>query len=326
MFILQIVSFGIGLTIVSYVVFSYEDEEKTLTNWFVKAWVSLDDKEKIVSERIASFLRALLSGLDRLLKRIYGEKVLSVRAFVTAISLCLGVSILALLLGMEYVDTTAPRLLTAFTLVLAPFVPWPKFSYSLTAEAVFAFAYAVSNVVAQFLSVELTIEGDEKYMLPMTMATTIMVFLALIVAATGDFFVLTATRAQIHAASHEESLRRIVVRVATATTPLPLFLLIVIFVGGLLDDEVPGLFEFISAIVYFALLPILTSVSFAVVLAVATVGRVLYALLPRTVYLAIKIKLMESRKSTAGIGVLLMSAAWPKLGALLERVTRTLFP
>ncbi|MEJ8825623.1 hypothetical protein WKW80_26950 [Variovorax humicola] len=57
------------------------------------------------------------------------------------------------------------------------------------------------------------------------------------------------------------------------------------------------------------LIPTLTSLSLFVVLLVAVVLRIVYALLPRFIYVPIKLKLLDNRKAATALGIALMSVS-----------------
>src|ERR1700752_4336037 len=83
--VLQGAAFVAGLLILFYTLFSYEDEEKKVKSWFDAAWLALKNKDESIGQRIASFLRMLLNGLNSVFTRMYGQKLVSFRAIAAGI-------------------------------------------------------------------------------------------------------------------------------------------------------------------------------------------------------------------------------------------------
>lgn len=92
--VLQLLGTVAGLCLLTYILFSYEDEEKGVSSLLEAAWIKLSDFDLALSGRINGFLTSLAQGAAALLNRIYGALSNSGSAIATSASLIFGVGFL----------------------------------------------------------------------------------------------------------------------------------------------------------------------------------------------------------------------------------------
>ena len=311
--ILRLFCAAVGLTLVCYTLFSYEDTEKHVKNWFEEAWITVADGQSRISVRYNSFLGRLLDGLNNLFARVYGKFLVSFDAYLTSLSLCLCV-------GLPIIGEIALRakgldllyLLLASALFLGlPFI---------RNRRLFAIAFLTCITVASLITTYLYYETIYDASIVFEFTGQWLLF------GTIDFIVVALIRRAFRVAEVSAKLWRTLFIVSLGSICGPIFAAIVIIPYGIsqLWDIANNLARFYGSIAYGAW-AVIMSFSFVAVVIAALFARGLYAIAPRIIYLPIKLKLLENRKATISLGVFLLGIAFPVYREAIERIQKALF-
>lgn len=307
---LQLLSFIVGVLLIAFAAFSYEDEEQRVSNWLEEAWTFLADGAGEFGDRAVLFLKTLITGTITLLNRFYGKRTISLRSYLSSVCLCIAFGIIiCLYLGMEISYWTALPLAAA--LFLTPLIRNRAF-YLLASLMFVAAIYSTYRFFDGEESINGVISGKDEVL---TLSS------ALLVASIFDFLSVAVTRWALSRSMSASSLLGIVLYLLTviinavALLALPaLFIFLRPFSGG----------EILTWIYILSGMSVLVALSFFIILAVSICLRLIAALLPRTLYMVIKFKLFENRKSTIGTGVFLIGIQFPQFSTMVERVSKAL--
>ncbi len=118
MHVLQLIAFGIGITMILYVLLSYETEERRLVAWVESTWMELSDIDKGMSTRIAGFLRRIAARADLVLNQTYGKKLFSFSAFLASCSISI---LVGFILVSEDNNSSLGYVLIVISLVVGAF-------------------------------------------------------------------------------------------------------------------------------------------------------------------------------------------------------------
>lgn len=311
--VFRVGAFAAGVLLLFYTLFSYEDEDKKLNkkinNWFVDAWVSLEDSNESSAQRIAAFLRKLLGGLNNLFARLYGERLVSLRSI--AVGACYVTAGFAIWNWMtEEEPTISTHLRSIFFIAIPISAPifrrnWPSYIIGVLSTLTFTATMIVSPVKHNYISAILVL--------------AVMIFDGLLIALIRNCFLRAAVA---------PTLRGVLLLILTGTAVAPLYLLAVSSVG-LIEPERgmnvgENLLFGIQRIAAFNAVPTLTSLSFLVILVVGVQFRIAYALLPRFIYIPLKFKLLDNRKTTMGLAIALMGVSIPGAVGIMEKAAKVM--
>lgn len=312
--IIQLSLFALGLTLIAHVFLAYESEEKGLIKKLEAAWVRLDDADRNVGSKLQIFLVRVSTEVERLLDRLYGRQLISLRFLSTAISLIGAVGLgttLLVLFGL------ALSPLLAVGVGLAGMLPIGFMALSrrkrlriaglIASLAVFAFNATydpsslfddkkfyeiefirmISGLLVELLSIVII-----RYCLRRVItAASLKKVCAWLALSFSTSFLLISFAAQIAYKIHPE----------LARTPMEVYL-----IWG-------SLFNLIS---------IFSSCLFVFFSVAAILLRIVFSFTPRILYSTLKMKLFDSRKSILALGVALISVNYPSALALMERFTK----
>ena len=327
---LQIISFSLGLALVCHVVFSYENEEKKVLNWFEAAWTGLADSENKISARINRFLHTLLNGLNRLLAYVYGPPLFSSRAFLTAASLCSTITLQWTIVPETVMNVS----LVALLIVLLSGVYFGRFHWALYFTACVAllnYEHTYQDALEDVLNLEERVPRFPNEYAVFHYEVMRWMPIGLVISSITDFFIVGIVRKTFQRASQAPTLPRTLLLIALGTIVAPTILVIVVSPAFALESlgvNRQDARELGIVIVWPLLLNIfavITSLSFLVVLVVAILWRGLYAAMPRILYSVIKLRILENRKVAFGLGVLLIGMAFPDVVPTLGKVAKAVF-
>jgi len=306
-----------GLSLMSFVVFSYEDDERGAQSWLEQAWVKLHDLEKSASQRAVGAMSSLLQGTLSGLQVVFGHRLLSLRAFAASVCLCAaGFSTLVLLGGL----TLSPNLLkVAFWGATACFFLWASSSRDDDAASIGAGLAVVGCTWALLL----TAFADPNKYPPIEVRALRLFYASTLLAFALDGLAVAALRALLEKAALSTSLRQMLGYLAAASlVPVAVVLAIssvVVSLKAHLGTVDPALVAFVAQLNWAALL---AGAIFSLAVVGAVVLRLVEALTPRLIYAAIKFKIPANRKVTASLAALLLSVWLPDAANTLEKVTK----
>ena len=299
-------AFLAGLLILFYTLFSYEDEEKRVKSWFETAWIALQAGDAGIGARLGAFLRKLLTGLERVFNRLYGAQLLSLRVF--AVATCLAATAY-ILMGTLYVGPSLEQGAEVIVIVLAiGCIPalatllrrnWPS--------------YLVSSLI-YFIMIPFVLHQSQASLVGTGF---------LLISFIAEDFLIAAIRQLFLLAERPQPLRRTLILIFTGSFIAPTYLLFLRYGGRFLTgyESFQNLPSFLFA---YNVIPFLTSLSFLFVLFVAVTLRIIYAMLPRAVYVPVKLKLLDNRKAAAGLGIALMGVSIPSAMGFLKEAAKVI--
>jgi hypothetical protein len=301
-----------GLCLIVYVLFSYEDEEKRVKSWIEDAWLSLEETDAKTSLRLNAALVVLSQAASSFLARVYGEKLLSVRAVLVPLALAMG-GLLALislamsawmLSGVTFLGTKSPPDYGRALIMLAPF---------LFGCAIFAgsFAHGLKGKLAL---------GAGALLWLFFAVTAPQIFGVLTTLGFGfDTLSIALVRRLLRKAEQSTSLARTVFIMGLASVAVP-FLLALIGVGfAVAGMDADSTLENVEIVAACAMVAVLSTTLLFVVLLVCIAVRVIIGVAPRVVYSISKFKLLENRKSTMAVAIALVGVWLPEVIAPLEK-------
>jgi hypothetical protein len=311
---LRIFCAAVGLTLVCYTLFSYEDAEKNVQNWFEKAWVALADEQTRISLRINSFLRRLLSGLDYVFSRIYGERLFSVEAYFASLSLCLSVGLLIITEISSQAEGIELFYVVA-TSALFFILPFMRNRRAFT--AIFVSIILIGGTVTTFLYLKTV------YVIP-----AMMVFGFTgpwLLFGTIDFAAIITIRKAFRVAELSDKLLTTLAILCLGIVCGPLYIGLIVVPYGIYEYwDIPNNFEIFYGSIAYGAWSLLMSLSIVAVVAAAAFGRLFYAIAPRVIYLPIKLKLVNNRKATVALGVFLIGIAFPEYREAIDKIEKLL--
>lgn len=353
MWFLQGLAGVLGGVLLCYVLFSHEDEEKKVKSWLDEAWVALDDKNKEAPARIRGFLQRLCIGVLLVLRRIYGSKMLSLSAFLSAYLFCVVFATCAwfiYLLSSDLGDTAYQAAQAAR--ILVPLLPA---AYLLLIKHrkrrnILAIIFLAACSLAPECMLRNSHSVDELFVErspALSETLRILEFLQYsageysLAPAIAEFISIAITRYLLTCAKNSSGLLPMTALVAVASiAPLffalavdyvfsfssrSLFLVLHYPIGGGIDlvnhgfqqmdiQSVPGTYYSMWAATLFCAL-------FAVGI-FSIIGRLIYFILPRVTYSLIKHKVLENRKASLAIAVVLLGVAMPKTTEIIEKLAK----
>lgn len=329
---IKLVCFVLGLSLIFFVIFSYEDEERGLLRWLESKWLYLDGEEKSVSKWMNTALVKLARVTDQLLSRAYGEKLLSFKAINTPICITTGLAIgaagLVILAGDDWellhFSAMAVAIAIALIFICAPFT---RIRY--LAETLAALAVSVCAIITLVTVLSpYDARGDEVIDFLFLLARyAVLISVCLLLAFVIDFLAIALIRNLFRVAATGDTLRKTFAIILCATFVAPGL----VYGGYKAMNLVQPFFqrqlesEFLFILGYLNLVTLLTSFFFLAVSIGALATRIFYAVAPRALYSVIKLKIVENRKAMIGIGGMLIGVMFPSLAAALKDWLKPIF-
>jgi hypothetical protein len=303
----------VGCALLCYALFSYDDEEKRVENWFNDAFRAMQFRESSVSERLRLALTYILTGFSRLLDRVYGPSLLSFQSAAASLSFCLGFGAVVMIfaaswhpeLGWFYYQGTPLIAAFAGLAVSSPFLPGKVRQFVLIGLVFVAAVVFLRDDVSDLL------------LLLFVVPTTAL-----------DALGVALLRKLYRLATVAQTLRRVMAG-ALAATLMP-FLMTVFFAYSdhflytAIDGAQPDWFRVYVTAGMVLFLPIATGMFFLVLLGSAFVLRFLAALVPRAIYSVIKFKVLEDRKPLIALGLAFVGLGSPIIGNILTSIAQSL--
>jgi hypothetical protein len=308
----------LGCTLITYILFSYEDEEKKMQSWLEEAWVSLSDYQRTASQRIKDFVQKVLEGILSILNRMYGPKKISFEAFLAAYSFCIAMNVGALtVMGAAEINlhNLIGCILFFFTALFIPFLR--RRNVFLSIASLIFIVLELLMPLQWYYETSIRRVHDENLIL-----FNIYLGLPILLPTIAELFAIVILRKSFRKASEATTLFKTLSWFAIGVITSPFMALICTTIYSLVSPggeviSLPGIF-YIYWSIFVSGLTLLISL-------VAIVGRTIYALLPRVVYSVLKIKMLENRKGTVAIGALLLGVAFPGSGDILEKIGKGIF-
>jgi len=320
-----------GMMILTFILFSYEDEESGLQNWFVIAWTALSNKEKAASDRYNSFLHKLVNGVNRILDIAYGQATVSYRAFLASYAFCVILTCLlnstvGSLLDFHNPNTIIELVTFAVTIILWIYLKTRTARVLLTIELL-----VLTTARASLLSLGSASFGERFFEYPdfIDLAQIIVIFPTF-----SEFISITLLRVLFRKAAASQRLRRTLTLCICGALTVPTTAISLMFLFSQILEHLDKIFialkfnpleDMFRFGELYGLWTSIVLIFFALVATVATVGRLIQAILPRIVYSVIKVKLLESRKGMAGLSSLLIGSAFPQTGDMIEKIAKHWF-
>lgn len=322
-------SFLVGVTLISFVLLAYEDEEKRMASWLERAWIGAFEREERFAERADRFVRSVLEATTRLFRRAYGAKLLSLRAFEAVICfllgsffLMVGVVTLGEPTGEDWLISLA-GIAIGVALLVVPWLERPRWKHVLASFGVVAASLVLLNDgYVLYLAAYDEIDPGQT---PSQQKFHLFIFAVMAAAIVGDYALVAMTRWLYSRAAASKSFVGMIVwaGLSTMAAPLLLFAAYSLIFLGVFHVVVSGaLIELFVKL--FHLVALATSFAFVALCATSVALRLLYAVVPRAIYSATKFKVLEKRKTAAGLGTLLVTPAFPQSGAVLEALVKAI--
>ena len=312
---LRVICATLGLILSGYVLFSYEDTEKRMQNWFDKAWVSLADAQLTISSRINSFLQIILSGLNSIFVRMYGTKLISLKSFIVSLLLCLslGVIIIGVIAFQAQGYWLAANVILGILLFFIPLITSERFLVP-----------GFFGGIAVIAAVDAYLYFETDYVIYASIAFDF--FGPWLIFGVIDSLAVATVRKLFTFAELSSNLRRTLLFMSLGIFCGPLYIAAIIVPYGEREywDIPNNLALFYGSLAYGAW-AFLTSFSIVLVVVSALLGRIFYVIAPRVIYAPIKLKLLENRKLMFSIGTALLGSAFPEYRQILEKLTKYLF-
>ena len=306
---------AVGLSLFLYVMLSYEDEERRAANWITAAWSVLYEFDKGVSVRLRKFLQAILRGADNIYSLPYGNRLISTQGLVTSASFS---TALALYIS-EWHGREVVWVPILFIIVLSPFIRRRSLSYTISAFGIATFALI------------LLINIKETYTHTWRISGALMDIGTPLALAVIDFLAIAAMRKLFRLAAYTSSLIATILAIAAAVLcGLAITVCLAnmaIYAQGQLGliFSLDGHSTLLTTLVVFTIFIAVQSLVFLFAILMVGFGRSIIAVAPRALYSLIKLKIVENRKTTAGIGVALIGLAMPQASTAFETVVKLLF-
>lgn len=310
---LTYIVFVVGLALLTYTLFSYEDEEKKLKNWLDEAWLKLYAIDNSFSKRLLTFLRVLLNGLNLVLAKLYGREVFSFRAFASSVCLCTGIAI-ALFLYEDMLDFN----IWIGIILVSGFLLTP---YLITGPMLYVVSALLLSVAA-YLTFD-SFDGRDTPIGRLDGMEWLRQFgLAVALASVVDFLSISSSRKLLLLATDTDVLRKCLAYIALTIAAPIAFIVFQIVVSEYIENE--ELSTAVGFLFMFNLAALLLSAAFFIVLFASVVTRIMAAILPRAIYATVKLKLFENRKSCLGLGILFIGLQFPQATGIMERIAKVL--
>jgi len=311
-------AFVLGLLILFYTLFSYEDEENQVKSWFETAWISLQNGDLAMGQRIADFLGRLLRGLNGFFNSIYGDRVLSVQSIRAAVFLCItiiGASLVIIDIS-DYGATSPIAIIFVLSALFAAVWRDNRMANLMVILLVAAFFHLSPPLERMF-------NPNKANAIFFSIVLSALLFEGLLIAITRKFLL---------EAQKFTTPRPMIGYIFAATICTPLYLAGVSQVAAHMSKHfspplVSNSFDQGLAAVLFSVahaIPVLTSFAFLIVLLTALAFRLIYAVLPRFVYAAIKLKLLDNRKAATALGIALMGISISGWIGFMEKVAKAM--
>lgn len=310
MLALRVTWFCVGMLLVGYAMFTYEDEEKRFKNWFEIAWMAAADREKTASARVNAFLHQLLNGLNGLLARIYGESPYSIRALLVCLCVSAGLSSLLILPSGRLHQEV--QLFAGAVTLLVPFIRAKKLFFIGAGVALVAFffineAAMISRRASPYITAQLN-------------------FIAVPIAGIFDSLATGAVRKAFIAGARASRLLSTIAFSVLGTLLSPIIIFFAAAFTSAVDEYVlgEGLDIEILRVLTFNSIALVTSFSLLLLISFSILWRIVWAALPRALYAVIKLKLLDNRKATTTVGIAIMGSVMPGVGSALGKITAML--
>ena len=318
---MKIVTLSLGCILLGFSLFAYEDEENRVRNWLEDIWLSLSCLETSVHGRLLNGLRTVAKATAWVFAKLYGEKIVAVRAYITSTSLCTGVGLFIYGLNplsswlRSEISFLLPGLIMLISVLCfgAPVIRKHAISYALTASsicAVLVVLYFLDNNNGLWLSADLI------PFLGMVGGSSVL-----------DFCAISTTRWAMRTAAQTNSLTGAIACFAVCLLA-GLFVFVAPYYG---TDAVmkwfPSPYEMniIAGVREFNLLAFVVCFAFLAIAVLSAACRIVLMLVPRMWYPAIKLRITENRRAVAATGVALIGVSYPEIFEKLKALVEALF-
>lgn len=309
-----------GICLLCYVG-AYEREQKTAQTWLENAWLRLDDMDKAASTRLNTFLTALATGTNRILDRLYGAPLISIRAVFTPLCLSAPIFAVGCLFEMSVMqfETRVGLIAVAATGWIAPLFRGGKVvaTYGLTVLTLITWT--------TYMAWDARGGSDIGAMMIAILAVLLLGIQALVVGWIVDVLLIALVRSLLKRAAVSSTLKRALALTAISTlVPAAVVLILSNFLPALgivalpyydlaADPEVR---HFLARFWSLALpaasgIAVITSILFLLTILTAIAVRLLSSILPRAIYAMVTAKVLENRKYAGAMGVMLVSVWFP---------------
>lgn len=307
----------LGLSLLCYVLLSYEDEERGVTTWISSAGAALRDLDKNLSVRLRDFMQFTLKGLDFIYSLAYGTTLLSNRAYLSSLSFATALACYV----SEWHGALLAWLPILLLLVISPFIRPRILSYTTTLAGVLAFMCIVIFDIKE--TYPRTWVAENRVLIVWVVAAPLILGLI-------DFFVVAAMRRIFRGAQQYTSLLSLVAVIAATAIIAPIIVIIIgdsaIYIERKFDffaldrdSSILQLFLILSGFIA------AQSSLFLLALTMVVISRLMIAFAPRALNSILKLKILENRKTTAGIAASLIGVAFPHSSAAIEKFVKIIF-
>ncbi len=361
---METIIFSLGIALLAYALLAYEDEQKRATNYLEGAWIKLYDTEKIMSQRVIEALKETALVTDRILSRLYGEKILSKRALFASASMSLGTGLFLIavfypwylsylqeggveqeLLDIAFIPMWMLTIMIflSILLIVTPIVVNKTIVIAMTLiSVVLLVSYELSNQLSDMMGVNtvaaLQIDQlmNEMSLPPIEWLTVIWFILIVIVSAYLDYYCIAFTRSRIERAKDANGLfgfEWLIFQSIIFSFLLLMFVPILAWAPllfGMWPEEIKHyMFLYILAADstsytwLFNLFPVLISFVFIILVILAIIYSMIWAVIPRSVYQVLQLKILENKKAITAIALSMIGFSFPILRNLISSVLKT---
>ncbi|UTY58999.1 hypothetical protein [Massilia sp. erpn] len=330
---LYIGSMLLGLILLSYAIFSYEDEERRVQVWFddalVRTWIYLEDSSRKVSGKLYLILKQLLGYTNRIFDEIFGYCLFSRRTLVTTAALASAVAIVYIPQGSSL--PAWQRLVLVFSIILVLFLKNKQTATiaQLILLALLATAYVFQAVASDQAEPFFSKEVEE------LIGRMPGILFGLILGFTQAFLSIALFRKIFRIAAQQPRLMLAVIYQTAPAILAPLLSIALFFlirisawaVGHSGWGSLHQVLQFIVAsdlILDLSMLQIFSSIPVVVLSIAASTGALTSAILPRSIYSAIKLRSLSNRKSIVALGIGLVVFGSQPLGMFLKSIISAL--
>jgi hypothetical protein len=305
-----------GLCLLAYVLFSYEDEEKRVKSWIDDAWRSLEETDAKTSQRLNAALVVMSQAASSVLARIYGQALISVRAFLVPVTL--GMGGIAILMSLVMI----------FFMVSGETIFGPRRPPDYVAAVLWGIPMLVGclAIAGSFMSgrksqAALAV-GGMAWVSLCGLAATGEGWSFIGVTAVGfsfDALSIALVRRMLRRVEQSTAVGRTILLLGLAGVTVPLLMAVIGFGLSMAGQNMDDTVSFVEMLALCAIVAVLSTTLLFLVLLVCIVLRVIVGVAPRLVYVVSKFKLLENRKSAIAVGIALVGVWTPQVIAPLEK-------
>jgi hypothetical protein len=327
MHILQIIAHAVcalvGITFIYTGLFLYEDEDKSVKNYFLHAWLQLDDMSQSTTSRLNHLITAFTQKVVTAVNKIYGNQLLSFKAFF--VSTCLSfasILIFALIVSVfgrvNYGWKPFPSVILLICVVIFYDVSLKASHQKIWLRVLFYLAVLSCLTVSGIAAFKLDLEFQEfsNWLLVAESPSVLTVMVPLIMIITDFIYIIMCRYLFLKLMKAD----KLYLKLLLICLNVAFFALVLIspVIGGLLKNERPISMAFI-VIPLSSIHTMLLTLLHIIIILLYFLNLALWELIKRPVYALQKRGFFEHKKTFTAIGIFFIAIAVPQVGEWLGK-------